>query len=280
MNVVKVWLIFLFISISALKANSQSGITTIGGRSIGLANSTATLKDEWSLLNNVGGISNTKEVLLATAYETSPALAGANRMAALFMLPTKFGASGIGVFKFGDNLYSEQVLTVGYGNELGNTSLGIKINYVQYRATGFETRSAISINFGGITQLSSKVTLGAYITNLNQPKLSSIDNEKLPTSLVVGISFKPIESLLMVSEIDKDLSYSPTIKGALEYTVYKKIVARTGFTFQPEAAFFGLGFIHANLKIDYGLKYSQNLNYAFQASIIYRLRKAQKKSNA
>jgi hypothetical protein len=245
----------------------------MGGRSLGLGNATAVVSDEWSLLNNIGGLSKIKSTSVATAYEARPGLVGANRMAALLVAPTKIGTSGFGFFRFGDDVYNEQIASLGFSNGFGNTSLGININYLQYRAIGYETKSTIGIHFGGLTQLSKIVSIGAYILNVNQPHISAIGKEKLPTHLVIGIGLKPKEPLLLLFEIDKELSYNPTIKVAMEYQPHKKVIGRMGFNLQPQAAFFGIGFIHSQMKLDYAFQYTQNLNYAFQMSLTYPLKK-------
>ena len=260
---------FVLFLTGAWISHAQSANTLISARGLGLANATATLADEWSLLNNTGGLSKLKTTSAAVAYEAKPNLLGANRMAAVVALPTKIGTAGLGVFRFGDNLYSEQILSAGFGNTFGNTSIGLKVNYIQYTITGFGTKTAISLNFGGITQLTPAIAIGAYIVNLNRPTLSTIDGEKLPTRLVAGVSFKASEVVSLFTEIDKDIDYRPTIKGAVEYKLHKKVVARTGVNLQPEAAFFGLGFVSSPLKIDYAMQYNQNLNAAFQVSVIY-----------
>jgi len=269
-------LALIFLSIHC---QSQSVNTTMSGRSLGLANVTAALPDEWSILNNIGGLSKTKAANAAVAYEVKPALLGGNRMAAAFSMPVKTGAFGFGLFRFGDNFYNEQLATLGFGNEFGNTSLGVKVNYIQYQAIGFGNKTALGISFGGLTQLSKGVSIGAYVVNLNQPAISLKDKEKLPAQLVMGVGVKPKEVLQLFIEISKELDYSPTIKAAMEYEVHKKIYARTGFNLQPEAAFFGVGFIYPKLKMDYAFQYTQNLNYAFQMSITYQLGNLITKSN-
>ena len=277
MNTLRIHLSFFLFQAIALLSNGQSSNTVINARSLGLGNASSTLSDDWSLLNNVGGLGKVKTTSVAVAYEAKPGLVGANRMAAAFSIPTRIGTGGVGVVRFGDDLYNEQIVSSGFSNTIGNTSLGLKINYIQYRAIGFETRSAVSFNFGGITELSSKVSIGAYITNINQPRLSTVNTEKVPAQLVVGVSFKPTESVLIATEIDKDLTNDPVIKAGLEYKIHRKVFARSGFNLKPEAFFLGMGFVNSNLKIDYALQYTQLLNYSFQASIVYSFKKSKRK---
>jgi hypothetical protein len=268
---------FIFLLVSGYYTlNAQSVNTLMGARTLSLANNSSTLKDEWSLFNNVGGLSSVKNVCGAVAYEIRPSLPGATRMAATFIVPSKFGSAALGVFRFGDELYSEQIISGGFSNQFGIASLGVKVNYVQYRAEGFGIKKAVSINFGGIATLTEKISIGAYITNLNRPKISLQNDERISTSIVAGLNFKASEKVILLTEIAKDLDHDATIKGAIEYTVHKKVFFRTGFNLNPSAGFFGLGFVTKKLKIDYGLQYSFLLNFYHQASVIYSITKKKK----
>jgi hypothetical protein len=234
------------------------------------------LGDEWALFNNVGGLAKVDRLSGAFAYEVRPSLPGTRRMAAALNVPFKFGTAGLGFFRFGDNLYSEQLISGGFSNQFGIASLGIKVNYIQYRSETFGVKSAVSINFGGIAELTPKISIGAYITNINQPKISIQDNERVPTRLAAGLSFKPTDKILLLTEVEKDIAYDPTIKGAFEYAIQKKIFFRTGFNLQPNAGFFGLGFHARRVKIDYGMQYNAALSFVHQASAIYRFEKKRK----
>lgn len=258
-------------------AVAQNTSTTMGARSASMGNSSAMLSDEWSLLNNIGGLAKVNETITAFSFEAKPALPGSSRMAATYSTPLKLGTLGVGVFKFGDNVYSEQMLTAGYSNQFGIASLGMKLNYIQYRAEGFGTKSAISVSIGGITEITHQLSIGAYIQNLNQPKLT--DGERVPVRLAVGLSFKPTEEILLITEIEKDLDYNPVFKAGMEYCIHKKVFGRTGFNLNPEAAFFGVGFKGWRLKFDYAIQYNNALNFAHQASASYRIEKSSKKAD-
>jgi hypothetical protein len=260
--------------LAGIPGSAQSVSTLMGGRGAGLAYASSTLHDEWSLLNNVGGLAKVTQPNTSFSYEVRPGLTGANRMAAVVASPLKTGVAGFGLFRFGDDLYSEQVITSGYSNQLGLASLGLKVNYIQYK-NGFGIHHAVSLNFGGLAQLTPQIAVGAYIINLNQPKLSSSDN-RLPTRLAAGLAFQPKGMVLLLVEVEKDLDYPMTIKGGLEYTLYKRIDFRTGFNLNPNSIFFGLGFLIRKIKIDYAFQYTTSLGAAHQSSAIYRFGKAPK----
>ena len=248
----------------------QSVSTLMGARAGGISYASSVLQDEWSLFNNPGGLAGIEKTNVAFSYDLQGRIAGANRMAAVFSIPVKTGVIGSGFFRFGDLLYSEQIVAAGYSNRFGIASLGLKVNYIQYRAEGYGIKSAATISFGGIADLTPQLSIGVYAVNINQPRLSD-NGERLPTHLAAGLGFKPTEKILLVTEIEKDLAYDPVWKGGLEYILYKKIAIRTGFNIHPHAAFFGLGFQTRKLKIDYAMQYSTTLNFSYQASAVYRL---------
>jgi hypothetical protein len=261
--------VFVLIAFTAIKiVKAQSVSTLMGARAAGISYTSSVLKDEWSLFNNVGGLAGVEKANTSFAVDIRPAMPGANRVAAVFSVPLHLGVVGVGFFRFGDNLYSEQLISTGYSNRFGIASLGLKVNYVQYRSEIYGAKSLVTINFGGVADITPQLSVGAYITNINQPKLSDND-ERLPTKLVAGFGFKPTEKLLVTTELEKDLDYDATWKGGAEYVVHKKIFLRTGFNLHPNAAFFGVGFQTWKLKVDYALQFSNTLNFAHQISAIY-----------
>ena len=124
------------------------------------------------------------------------------------------------------------------------------------------------MSLGGIAELTPHISVGAYVQNINQPKINN--QEKLPTKLVAGIGFKPIDKILVATEIEKDLEYDALWKTGIEYKFNKKFCARTGYNINPSAAFFGIGFAGRHLIIDYALQHNPSLSLSHQASVTYQ----------
>jgi hypothetical protein len=261
----------LLLYISALTLHAQSVQTTsIGARANAMGNTTSCNNDEWSLFNNIGGLSKINSTTTGFTYENRPALTGANRMAFVIAAPVKVGVAGLGVFRFGDNLYSEQIISAGYSNTFGLASLGIKLNYIQYRAEGFGSKGALSLSAGGIAQLTPQLSIGVHIVNINQQKIS-VDNktDHLPTLLIAGVGFKASDKVFIVTEVEKDLNADANLKAGIEYQAHKKIAFRTGFNLKPGAAFFGVGFKPKKFSLDYSFHYDPNLKGSHQATVGY-----------
>jgi len=248
---------------------SQSSSTVLSARAHALGNASACLSDEWSVVNNIGGLASVTKVTTAFSFKAIPQFKSFNKMAMVGAIPTKLGVAGFGVYRFGDDLYSEQILSAGFGNRFGLASLGIKVNYIQYNAEGFGRKDVFTISAGGIAELTPQLLVGAYIVNINQPKLEEGD-ERVPTILTVGIAFKPINKVFITTEIEKDLDYDATWKAGIEYQMHKKFLFRTGFNINPNAGFVGLGFRPAKFLLDYAFEYASNIGALHQATVGYQ----------
>jgi hypothetical protein len=231
----------------------------------------AALFDSWGLFNNPASTAKLENTGAGFTYDLHPMPSGANRTAAVISVPVPVGVITGGAYRFGDDLYNEHVISVGFASKFGLASLGMQANYIQYSAEGFGIKGVASINLGGIAELTPQLAIGAYIVNLNQPEISG--EEKLPTKLVAGLGFKPIEKLFIAAEIEKDLDLDPTWKMGLEYLFHKKFCARTGYNLQPNTGFFGLGFKTKKLTLDYAVQYTVSLSFSHQASVAYSFAK-------
>jgi hypothetical protein len=255
---------------------SQSVHTLIGSRAQGLAYASACLEDEWSVFNNVAGLATLKQTTAGFSYVAHPSLKSFNRMAAVFVAPVPLGTAAAGIYRFGDDLYSEQLLTAAYANTFGLASLGVKVQYVQYRAEGYGTAGKVSVSFGGIAHITPTLAVGAHITNVTQPEISKEDQERLPVVLAAGVSFTPSDKLFVAAEIEKDLDYAFTWKAAFEYHPLKKFVFRSGFNIRPDAGFIGVGFVPTRYKIDYALRYQPGFGISHQATVVYPFKHREK----
>jgi hypothetical protein len=252
-----------------IQASGQSVFTPMGARSMGMAGASATLSDGWALFNNVAGMAGQKQAC-AFAYEVAPQMPGANRMAAIAQMQMGSFTGGIGFFRFGDALYNEHLISFAMAHRIGITALGARVNYNQYRADGFGSLYTFSADVGGITQLTSKIRVGAYLTNITQSSLNSGSGERLPTRMVVGAGFQFSPKFLASTEIEKDLDYPIIWRTGFEYEVRKNIFFRTGYQLQPSVIYVGLGGTRKRLTIDYAMRYHFLLGMIHQASATFR----------
>lgn len=242
-----------------------------------MAYASSCLSDEWSVFNNIAGLASVQSVISSFSCDVQPAFKPFNKAAAVFAVPLQPGVGGIGIYRFGDDLYNEQIITAGFSNQFGLAALGVKMNYIQYRAEGFGRTDAFTISFGGIAELTPHLFIGAHIININQPKLSSASEERIPTILIAGLLFKPSDHTLIATELEKDLEYKMTWKTGIEHKAHKKVFFRTGFSVYPTAGFLGVGLKSKKFLIDCTYQYIPELGARFQGSVGYKFNDPKKK---
>jgi len=243
---------------------AQSVSTRMGARPAGMGNAGFGVADPSALFQNPGSLARIDRSILFFGQEAVPGLAGGNRSAAALLVATSFGTLGVGAFRFGDQLYSEQFLTTGFGHRLGDTSLGLKGNFIQYRADGFGTRTAFTVDVGGLTQLTPEWSVGAGILNVNQASLTS--GETLPVVFVTAVSWKPMSGPLLTLEAEKSFHVPLNIRGGMEVTFREKIFGRAGFSLEPLTLSAGVGFRTSRLGMDFAATYHRVFTFLYQAS--------------
>lgn len=266
---------FIFLFLASSTCYGQSTSTLLGARAAGMGYASGALTDEWSFFGNSAGLAMEKNNTIASAYEVR-GLPGGNRFGVVGVIPLKFGVSAVGIFKLGDDLYSEQFIQAAFAHQIGKTSLGVRLGYMQYNAQGFGTHGILGVHLGGITRLTKQLTIGAWIQNINTPKLKFNDKQTAPVKLYTSIKFNPLDKFLLALEIENDILYEPIWKFGMEYQIHKKIFVRSGVNLNPGAAFFGLGFQTWRVKIDYALQSFSPLGPTHQASASYRVNKKSK----
>lgn len=260
---------FIFFNLISLSIHSQSIQIDMGARSKGLGNSNSNLADEWSIFNNVGGISGVNNGLVIFGYDRYFGIDGFNKIAAGAIQPFRFGNVGLSVYSFGDELYNEQVVSAAFGNKVGFVRLGFKANYYQLSIDEFGTTGSLFFDFGGIVELIPKLSFGAYISNFTLSKLNNSEKTKLPVIMKAGLSYKPAKEVLLNLDLYKDIDYKPVIKAGIEYTIVKNFCLRTGINTNPFSSFFGAGLHLKRFKIDYAIGTHHFLGTSHQASVSY-----------
>jgi len=240
---------------------------------MGMANASTCLSDIWASHNNVAGLAEIKAPATAFALHTTPSLEFLNRMAMTLAVPFSHATAALGIFRFGDDLYNEHMITIGVANRFGLASLGVRANYIQYHADGAGTRVAFSAGFGGIASLTPNLRVGAHILHVNQPIVNTDTGERLPTRMATGVAYVAPDKLHIAVEAEKETGYPTTIKAGMEYRFVPRLAFRTGFHLNPDTGFFGLGFTTSRFRIDYAVQLNTPLGIGHQASVVYEFKR-------
>lgn len=250
---------------------AQDGKFNLGARNSGLAGASITLADHFSLFNNVGGIAKVPNHATFVSYQNRYAIAEFQTLGGGLIYRSPIGNAGIGYYKFGDDLFSQQRIHVAIGHQIQLISLGLGIDLLQYHISSVGTRHVVALQFGGIAEITPQFLLGAHIFNLNQTSLIEEADEQLPTIMKTGISYRPSDELMVNLEVEKELDFDEIIKGGIEYQVVENIVLRTGIATNPRISAFGIGFHPKQFKLDYALVNNSEIGGVHEISVSYQL---------
>ena len=122
----KLFLCLILFSLSTI-AFSQDGSFSFGARSAGLGGASITLADEYSLFNNIGGLGRVEAHTLFAGYQNRFNLSEFQVIGGGGIFHHKLANAGIGYYKFGDDLFSQQKLHLAIGNTFQMVSLGLGV---------------------------------------------------------------------------------------------------------------------------------------------------------
>ena len=251
---------------------AQSGHYKNGADAFGRADASVTDSDSWSLYNNVGALSDHEQDISVTfAYRNFHSILDLYSTAAGLNCPLGPFNTSLGFFRFGNEVFNEQSIILGIGHKIRHTSLGISLHYVQIRGEQIGKSEALAISFGGLTKISRELSVGGYVFNLNQTKISRISGEKLPTVMTMGVKYE-VANFKVNLEAGKELDYNITFRSGVEYSIKKKMSIRTGIITVPFSSSYGLGFHTGKFIIDYGLRRSGILGISHMISVVFKVK--------
>jgi hypothetical protein len=265
-------------------AQAQSnGPGVHGARAAGLSNASAALSGEvWAVGNNAAGLGSLSQSAVGFYAENRYFSAALNVAALAVALPlggvertgvgeerrARAGVAGFEAQRFGGALYNETRVGVGYGYRLGLVAVGARVEALQVSIEGLGSRRVVLASLGGQAEIvPRKLTFGAYLYNLNQARLASYQDERVPTILKAGLAYQPANTVLLSIETEKDVERDANFKAGLEYRPVPVLAARVGFASLTEQTTAGLGLRFGNYALDYAAAWQTALGLSQHLSV-------------
>jgi hypothetical protein len=255
-----------------LKVDAQNGNYVTGARAMGISGTSITLSDAFSALNNIGALASHKDI---TAYFSSSMLygiPGLMKMGAGLSCGLLGGITAINLFRFGDGLFNEHKLGIGYSHKVRFISLGLQVNYIQYTMEGYGSAGVVCFEFGGRVEICPQILFGAYIFNPTQANPYKDNGSILPVLLRSGLSYRPVDHLMMNVEYYYYVFLKHCLSFGLEYIIREKIMLRTGITLETLRSTFGIGFKPGRFRIDYAADVHPLLGISHEFSVTLNIK--------
>lgn len=225
---------------------------------------------EWSTFNNTALIS-TEENRVSFYGFRYVGLAEITDFAASAIFQSSIGSFGIGLHRYGFNLFNENRFLLAYKNREEKLHYGASLSYVHlYQGENYGSAGAFGVNLGIAAELTKSFWLGARTTNINQPAYGDTD-EKLPRELAAGVSLKPGSPALITAELVKDVKFPASFRGGLEVEFITSFFARAGITTRPSTYSFGFGYQPDHWAVNFALQQHNPLGLSPALDISIRI---------
>ncbi|WP_156126257.1 hypothetical protein [Hymenobacter sp. DG25B] len=251
-----------------------------GARAAGMGNAAVTLSDVWALGNNVAGLSQLTRPEVGVYAENRFLISSLNTVGLAVASPLgrltgeepRYGVAGLELQRFGDKLYNEQRVGLGYAYRTGVMSVGVRADVLQVAIEGLGSRRAVAASVGAQAELiPRKLVFGASLYNLNQAKLAEYEDERVPTVLKAGLSYRPTEKVMLNAEVEKDVDHAADFRAGIEYQALEALALRVGVLGVSEQVTGGAGFHAGRFRIDYAGAWHSSLGLSQHISAGFRL---------
>ncbi len=262
-------IILIFLSFGSQAANDN---IPLGARSTGMGNASVTLFDIWSVQNNQAGLAHLESLSAGIYYENKFMLPELGLSAFGAALPLKSGGTlALSYSMFGFESYKDSKLGLAYARKFTESfSGGIQLDYLNTRISeGYGSKGAIAVEAGVRVKLFENLILGAHVFNPTGAKLADYNDEKIPTTMKLGLGYTFNEKVILAIETEKNIDYPATFRAGIEYRVIPEVYLRGGISTRPVESSFGVGLQLGVMRINLSASYHESLGYSPQADLQY-----------
>jgi len=244
----------------------------LGARTQGMGGCGAALNaDLWGVQNNQASLASLEAIQAGLFYESRFLLSelGMKGFAAAF--PTKQGTFGLNVNSFGYSQYREMKTGIAYGRKLGeHFSMGVQLDYFNTSiGENYGSSSALGGEIGIMAEPVKNLTLGLHLFNPTRTKLSGNLDERIPTIMRLGLSYKFSDQVFIISEAEKDVDYKTTFRGGIEYRPLPAFYIRAGAASNPGLVSMGFGVVLKKFRLDIASSFHSVLGFSPSMGLQY-----------
>ncbi|MCF8380534.1 MAG: hypothetical protein K9H49_13215 [Bacteroidales bacterium] len=267
-----VYISFLIIGMTS-PVLSQSDNFPTGSRAASMGNAYVGESDVWSTHHNQAGLGFFPHFAIGFHHENKFLVEEYPMHAMALTLPVKPGTFGFSYTYFGNKLYNESKLGLGFGKQFGSRlAAGVQLNYHHNYIMGeYERRDALSVEGGIQYKPDEKLTIGVQLSNPTRAIISPFEQDTIPTYFNIGFDLKPFDKFILAIQLKKKLDHELRLLGGMEYELLENLYIRTGIMTNPVQSTFGLGYKLGKLSADIAFTHHQILgftpHFSFQAII-------------
>lgn len=165
-------------------------------------------------------------------------------------IPTgSIGAAAVYYTHFGDLTYNEQTASAHYGIRVGKgVSVGVGIYYLHSGTNDghYEAYNSATGSVGVQYAPNEKLCFGASVFNPFFVRRDGV--HRIPVQMNFGAAYKPVGSLLITAELEKNIYDPLRVRLGVEYCIIDRILVQAGVATSPMVYSIGVGYRHRHIR--------------------------------
>ncbi len=240
-----------------------------GTKAIALAGAfTAASNNSWAVSYNAAGLAQLRFAQASIFFIPQQfGLPELRTIAASGAFPINPGSLGIAVERFGFDLFHTTTVSVGYGILLTPiVAVGLTSNLEQVSIERYGSDHVTTFDVGLLGWPTPELSLGFAFRNVTAAAIGA-QHERLPQTALLGASFSPLKNFTLLCEFEKEARFPPSIKGALEQTVWGVLSLRCGVANNPDKFSAGFAVRYGGVEFGYAGYSHAELGWTHQVDV-------------
>jgi len=245
-----------------------------GAAGAGMAHASVTFTDVWSCYNNQAGSAYIDKITAGVYNEFRFGLKENSLNAFALVIPAKnIGNFSVSASYYGFKLYNEQKIGLGYARKFGNNiSASLQANYLTTNISDeyYGNAAAFTVEAGFRALLTQQLALGFHLFNPVRSKLSEYDDERIPTTMKLGLAYEFSKKVTVAAEAEKTTERKNIFKFGINYHITEPLYIRTGISTNNTTGYFGFGLVIKSLNLDFAASWHQVLGFTPHTSLTFK----------
>lgn len=223
-----------------------------GAEPLALGNAMVAFQENpYAIYYNPAHISSSRQSLIGFCYRTFFGLSSPGQINLFVNHCFKEIPISAGLVQIGDKNYQETQFLLGSSiGYLDKIRLGMSLSLYYLNIRYYSSAMTWGLNLGIHYPLNDHFTMGVLISNLNQPKLSSVE-EKLPQTYALGFCYHPGAKMSFCFELFRDVRYEQDYRGGIVIDLKPGFSVRLGLEDKTNSYSLGVGLVIRKIRFDY-----------------------------
>ena len=266
-------IVFIVALLFATPLFAQFEFLSLGGRGAAMGGTAVALDDASSAMAGIASLSGFERTEIALGVRQNFVAEGMGYAMLGGIFPIGFGAMSATVLHYGNSDYNEQQTTLAYALPLGRSvSMGVALHYLHSGTSDSYYDPINKLTFTMAVRYCPSNVLAVAFKAYNPAAvfIDRDDSQRIPSIFCLGISYRLMDELLAVSEVEKSLYQQATLRFGLEYTLQEVYFFRVGVNTQPAIYTLGFGLKLKDFTVDIAGQVHSVLGLTPQISIQYK----------